>query len=1004
MSNKKAALEALAPSETLYGFELIKKQFVSSKNAELYTLRHKKTQAELLYFDRSDENKTFAISFKTLPEDDTGVFHILEHSVLNGSDKYPVKEPFVSLLQSSMQTFLNAMTYPDKTVFPVSSRNEQDFMNLVTVYLDAVFRPMIYKKPEIFMQEGWHYEFDDAEKPFYNGVVFSEMKGVYADVESMMSAENDCLLFPDNSYGYSSGGKPEHITDLSYEQFVATHKRFYHPTNAKIFLDGHMDIEAVLKLIDKDYLSLYDYKKPDFDFKEQQPKTSEKTVCYEACEGEERFCQMAISKIACSHSDTEKIYAMEILADYLTGSSTAPLKRAFLENGLAQDLSLEIRDGVYQPYITLMIRNTEKDCFEKIKKFLPKATEDILKNGLDHEALLACLERYNFTNREISEPYGLELTAKALNGWLYGDDPLTHIETDGIFSALREKIETGYFEALLTQLLQNADDKCYLYAIPSLSKGQADAENEAARLSAITEKWTAADFEAHLNAFKAMQSWQQSPDSEEALSTLPHLKLDEIPETVTPTKTDEVSLFGKKSLKIHTETNGIAYLNMYFSLADLSADELKLLNVFTTLFGELRTRHYNAKQLQTKIKLSIGSLSAKLELASALGDLENCTPYLVISAGIMKENVPAAVEILKELLTCGVYDEADQIHEILLQTDYFLKQSLVGSGHVFAITKALSSFSKEGFLKEMLEGESFCRWFKDFTEQFAKNKAEACNRITVLSKKIFTKDRLFLSYSDLMDDEEVKRLYKLLPDSAVETSESMANAADFTANTACSAYNTAVENRQNCEGSKECKADKHSKDSENSCVAENGDSCKIEIPADVGFSALGHNIYRLGGAFSGHCSVLSSLMTFSYLWNCVRVQGGAYGTGMNIRANGDIFCYSYRDPSLENSRSAFIEAPQFLEEFLLDNPPLDDIIIGTVNTTDPLLEPAAVCELEAVRYLKGTTSEMISKIRKEILTTTPDDLKKLLNILKAFSQNGCFCAVGGKKALAFLEK
>ena len=960
MQEKTVSLKSLPQGAVLHGFELKKKEFVSSKNAELYTLCHQKTQAELLYFDRNDENKTFSVSFKTLPENDTGVFHILEHSVLNGSEKYPVKEPFVSLLQSSMQTFLNAMTYPDKTVFPVSSRNEQDFMNLMSVYLDAVFCPLIYKKPEIFMQEGWHYEFKESdETPYYNGVVFSEMKGVYADVESMMSAENDRLLFPDNSYGYSSGGKPECITDLKYEEFVATHRRFYHPSNAKFFLDGHMNIEKVLQLIDEAYLSHYDYKKPDFDFAEQTPRAAQKTVYYEARKGEEQFSQMAVSKIVCSHSDVEKIYALEILADYLTGANTAPLKRAFLENGLSQDLSLEVRDGVFQPYITLLVRNTSQSAFEKIKEFLPKITKKLLAEGLDHEALLASLERYNFTNREISEPYGLELTAKALNGWLYGDDPLTHIETDGIFRHLREKIRDGYFEALLKELFEKADDKCYLYALPSLTKGADDAKKEAEKVLKISSKWSDIERTAQRKAFEKMQQWQEAPDNEEALSTLPHLNLKDIPKTVTPTKTETVDVGGKKVLKIKTETNGIVYLNLYFEVSDLSKEELLLLNVLTTLFGELSTAHDSAEELSKKIKLSLGSLNAKIELISGLGDLKNCTPYLVVSAAFMKENAAAAAKILKELLNDSVYNEADRIGEILLQTDYFLKQSLSSSGHVYAITKALSAFSKEGYLKELLEGEDFCRWFSDFAAKFSENCAAVLQQLDALSKKVFTKDRLFLSFSDELDAAAAAELSKMLPNGAV------GQIADIP-------------------------------------IKKSG-SCAVEIPADVGFSALGSNIYKLGGAFSGHCSVLSSFVTFGYLWNRVRVQGGAYGTGMNVRANGDIFCYSYRDPNLENSREAFLKMPQFLKEFLAENPSLDDIIIGTVNTTEPLLEPAAVCDLAATRYLKGIAPETISKIREEILTTTADDLKKLLDVLKAFCEKGNYCAVGGKTAVAFLK-
>ena len=483
MIRENVKLTDAQPGDICCGFELEKKQYVASKAATLYTMRHKKCGAELLYFDRDDENKTFCIGFKTLPEDDTGVFHILEHSVLNGSKRFPVKEPFVSLLQGSMQTFLNAMTYSDKTIFPVSSRSEQDLFNLMRVYLDGVFCPNIYEKPEIFMQEGWHYEFDGEQaQPYYNGVVFSEMKGAYADVERVIGEGTDRLLYPDTCYGFSSGGKPEHIPELSYAQFIAAHKRFYHPSNARIFLDGHMDAERVLAYIDAEYLSQYTYRAPDFDFTVQQPRTGEATVYYEAMPGEETLCHMSLSRLLCRYDDVETVYAAKILSDYLTGSNEAPLKRAFLERGLAQDVTLEISDGIYQPSAALIVRNTTKDAFDKVKTLAAEVTRDMLAAGLNREALSASLERFAFTNREITEPYGVELACRAFDSWLYGGDPLAYIDNAAVFDALREKIHTGYFERLLSDLLGSSGDLCTLYVLPSLTKGEDDARRESERL------------------------------------------------------------------------------------------------------------------------------------------------------------------------------------------------------------------------------------------------------------------------------------------------------------------------------------------------------------------------------------------------------------------------------------------------------------------------------------------------------------------------------------------
>lgn len=957
MHSISSKLKTARVGDRLFGFVLEKREFAAGKNADLYTLRHEKTGAELLYFDRTDENKTFAIGFKTLPEDDTGVFHILEHSVLNGSKKFPVKEPFVSLLQSSMQTFLNAMTFSDKTLYPVSSRNEADFFNLMAVYLDAVFCPAIYERPEIFMQEGWHYEFEsENESPYYNGVVFSEMKGAFAEVDSLMNDEMNRLLYPDTCYGFVSGGDPAHIPELSYGQFVATHRRFYHPTNAKIFLDGRMDIDCVLAYIDSEYLSHYDRREPDFDFTPQEPKVGENTVYYEAQEGEESLCHMALGKLLCTHSETETLYAARVLADYLTGSNEAPLKRAFLEKGLAQDVELSVSETIYQPNIVFLARNTAKENFETIRTLLPQAVETLLGEGLDKKALAASLERQAFQSREITEPYGVELSMKLFDGWLYGDDPLTHVENAAVFDSLREKLAGDYFETLLRDMLASADDKCVLYVLPSLTKGEDDARCEAEKLAAATVSWSESDRRAACDAFVRMQQWQQSEDDEQALASLPHLELSDVAETVEPIQTELLTVGERDCLRVVTETNGVAYLRLYFDLSDFTAEELRLANVVTVCLGELRTAQTSAAALQTRIKTLLGSLSAKIELAAKPGALDESTPYLVVSASMLERNSAEALALIAEIVTQTRFDEADKLGELLAQTDYFQKQDLISSGHMYAVTKALSAFSQTGAQTELLEGESFARWFSDYVERFSNNGAELAD----IAARAIASNRLFIGCCGLNDDAALSALVDALPQGA---------------------------------------SGERQRVSQPDTNAEN-----VEIPAAVGFSALGHNIYALGGRYSGACSVLSALMSYGYLWGAVRVQGGAYGTGMNIRQNGDMFCYSYRDPNLKSTRAAFAALADAMEAMLADDMPLDDVIISTVNTTDPLLDPAGLCALACARHLKGVTHADIEQIRREILHTTADDLRSLTDLVRRWLAEGKFCAVGDRSMLALLSE
>ena len=943
----------LNPGDICCGFKLIKKEYVAAHAVNLYTMKHEKTGAELLYFDREDENKTFAIAFKTLPQDDTGVFHILEHSVLNGSEKYPVKEPFVSLLQNSMQTFLNAMTFEDKTLYPVSSRNEQDLFNLMSVYLDGVFAPLIYERPEIFMQEGWHYEFaEGGDMPYYNGVVFSEMKGAYADVEQLLDEEAKCQLFPDTSYGFASGGNPAYITDLSYEQFIETHKRFYHPSNAKIILDGHMEVERFLAYINDEYLSKYDYKAPDFDFERQTPVTAEKTVYFEVQEGEEAHAHMSVSKIFGMYSDTEKIYAAKILADYLSASNEAPLKRACLEQALAQDVNVEIHDQVYQPSVSVVFYNTDEAMFESIKQCLPKLCADLTANGLDKDALMASIERFAFENREISEPYGVELATRALGSWLYGGDPLTDIDNGKIFEALRAKVDTDYFENLLIELFGDSTDKSYVYALPSATKGEEDAKAEAKKIKDITDGWDDAKYQTEYERFMKMQAWQQSMDSEEAMASLPHLELSDVPQEMKTVATTASELEDVKFLAVDTETNGIAYMNLYFDVSDFTLEELQLVNVITACFGELATAHFTGEKLQTKIKSVFGHLMARVETMAKPGDLKNSRQYLTVSAGVLEENIPEAMTLLKEILVYGRYDDADKINETILQNDYFIKQAMIGNGHQFALTKVLSAFSQEGAIKEVLEGETFVQWFSEFAQNYMSDSEGYNAQFDHLMTKAFATNRLTIGYSGHVSKEAFSLLLEALPKNE---------------------YGAAL-------------------------VAPEFDkkACAIEIPGGVGFSAFGHNLYALGSRFSGSWAVLSSLMSFGYLWNMIRVQGGAYGTGMGVQMNGQIFVYSYRDPNLANTQAVYAGMADFLAEFVEQGMPLDEIIIGTLNMIEPLLSPAGICDQECVRYLKGITNEDIARIRSEILATDCESLKPLVKVMRDYVAEGKFCAVGDK--------
>lgn len=952
-------LQQLPLGGTTAGFRLEKRETAEQLHATAYTLTHIQTGAQLFYLDRPDENKTFCIAFPTLPEDSTGVFHILEHSVLNGSERYPVKEPFVSLLQSSMQTFLNAMTYPDKTVYPVSSRNEQDFRNLMAVYLDAVFCPMIHKKPEIFMQEGWHYEFDpETGEPFFNGVVYSEMKGAYADVERILDDGVNTLLFPDTCYGYSSGGHPAHIPELTYEKFTATHKRFYHPSHAKIFLDGHMDIGWVLSYLDSEYLGKYQYRPADYTFAEQSPRTGELTVTYEA-QSEEELAHMSVARLLCRWDEPEKLYAAHVLADYLTGSNEAPLTRAVLEQGLGQDVGLSIMESMYQLGAVVTVRNTRPEDFSAIRALLPAVAEECLRQGLDRQSLLASLERLAFTSREITEPYGIDLAMKALDSWLYGGDPLTHIQTGALFAQLQEKLDSGYFEALLREMLCDPSDKVYVYALPSLTKGQEDARREAELAAAHAAGWSEAEAAQHRASLLSMQAWQQTPDSEEAIRTLPVLKLADVAREIPEVATEQCTCGGCPVLKTQVPTNGILYLDLYFDISDLPVEKLQAVNLLISCLGELRTEKTSAQELLIRSKSLFGHLSGGIKLVGKNGDLDFCKPYLKVSAAMLEDNFQPGVALLQEILCLGRYDEIQRITPIVLQSDYFQKQSLYGNGHRFSMTRALSGFSAESTLEEQLNGETYIRWCSALAQTLPQEGEALSQTLHSLADTVFSSGRLLIGISANAPEAVLLPLVEALPSAPMGKSLTY-----------------------------------------DRLPAENG---TIDIPGGMGYSAIGHNLYALGSEFTGAWSVLSSMLSYGYLWNAVRIQGGAYGTGMLARNNGDLMCYSYRDPDLRNSRDAFSALADSLEEALAQGISLDELIIGTVNTTDPLLEPAAVCSRTCERFLRGSTHEDMVRIRQQLLDTTPETLGSLIPVLRKFQQEAVYCAAGDTTALSFLQ-
>lgn len=949
--------------EKLFGFQVMRVRRIEELEADMYELEHEKTGASLVWLDREDENKTFLVGFQTLPEDDTGVFHILEHSVLCGSRKYPVKEPFVELLKSSMNTFLNAMTYPDKTVYPVSSRNETDFMNLVSVYLDAVFSPAIYENPNIFRQEGWHYEVEASSSPSFKGVVFNEMKGAFSSVDETLEIGMSAMLYPQTCYRFVSGGDPAHIPDLTYEQFLAAHKRFYHPSNAKIFLDGTLPTERVLRLLDEEYLSRYDRQQPDFTLHEQ-PLTAAQTQTrqYAISPGEDRAhkAYFAMGRLAGSWKERNKLLALNVLCDYFTGSQDAPLKRAVLEAGLGQNAFLELSGEIAQPWVGFIVENTDPECFDKLEQVYYETLKKAAEEGLDKKVLEASVNQLEFRSRERKEPQGLILGLSALESWLYGGDPALYLAFEESFAALREKLSSDYFEELIRELLLDQEHISLLKVLPSHTLNREMEEREKERLNRDSAGWTAEERARLEEETGALLRWQQQPDPPEALETLPLLSLSDVsPEPLLL----EAEIEREREtvvLKSPSAAAGVVYLNLYFSLADLDLEDFSSVSLWAALLGALPTEKYTVAELDREIKGNLGALSFRAVAFSQLGEAGACRPYLLASCRVLREKTKKAVELLREILLHTRLEEPDRIREILLQIDTASRQGIITSGHSCAMLRALSHHSAVSAVQEAIMGFTGYKRRHAFAADFEGKKEGFIEKCRSFRDKALCASRLTLGVSGELSPEDLKELVGSFPQGEP--------AGVF-----------------RVEPSGPCKEG-------------------IIIPSEVSYASLGGNLSELGAPYSGPLQVASAILSYQYLWNAIRVQGGAYGAGFAVGESGSASFYSYRDPSPVGALSTFDGSAGFLEEFRSGDEKLEPRIVGAVAAMEPLLSPAAKAQAICECYFRGVTTEERRRVRGEMLSMSKEDLKEPEQVLLKLSQLGSRCVVGPESAFAGLDR
>lgn len=947
-------------NDLIHGFRVEYSQELPEISATLWRMKYEKNGADLIWLERNDDNKTFAIAFKTIPSDHTGVFHILEHSVLNGSQKYPVREPFVELIKGSMATFLNAFTFPDKTMYPVSSRNPKDFLNLIDVYMDAVLHPLSISDPHAFRQEGWHYELDSPQGSLRsNGVVYNEMKGAFASPDSVLSFEMNRRLFPDNCYGYESGGHPDHITELTYERYLEGHRRFYHPSNARIILDGTMDIDGVLAKLDS-FLKDYSYLEVDSEIVNQKPVMPEEKVAYYEIGAEEDEKNKAILSegwVFGDYKDVEKNLAFSVLDKVLCGSNEAPLTKALLDAGLCEDVYFIKNDGIQQIYSQLVIRNADPAKKDEIWKLVRDTVEDICNRGIDRKRLYSAISRMEFAMREKDYggmPKGLVFAMTSLESWLYGGDPAQNLEGDEVFKSLRKKVEEGWFEEFLRSVMLECNHRARVCLLPSKTLGEEKRATDEERLAKIKAGLSEKDIEKIIADFGELRRRQETEDTPEQLATLPKLSVSDIPEeaSLTPQTVTEIS--GVTVLHQPLATQGITYLTLSFSIDDMPKDELSKVSFFASLVGQTATENYSAIELQSELQSSLGAFSVGTNSYAPLNSLDEVTPFVSVRVSLLDSSKADALRLLDEILNRSDFSDSEFIYNILRQNRIALEQSVAMSGDYYAVMRASAQGSSKGAVGEAMHGITLLRWLQKTDSEYETLKDELCRSFEGL-KKVFSVKRLTVGITGELDEKFVSDVI------AVFGSGPVGEKVKYSANPAVK------------EG--------------------------FVIPAEIGFAAISKNLLSLGSEYSGASRVAAQLLTYDYLWNEVRVKGGAYGTHMNSRLGGDVSLSSYRDPSPRRSIDTFGKTGQVLRDFCANGGSLEKYIISTVAAIEPVMTPRTEGDRAVDNYLLGRTAEDIRRERREILGTTADELIKFSHLLDEIISKAGVCVVGGKAAV-----
>ncbi len=952
-------------------YELIKTEKLKDLDSVGLLLKHKKSGARLAVITNEDDNKVFSIGFKTPAFNDTGLQHILEHSVLCGSRKYPVKDPFVELCKGSLNTFLNAMTYPDKTVYPVASCNLQDFKNIMDVYMDAVFYPAIYEKPQIFKQEGWHYELEDSDDEIqYNGVVFNEMKGVYSSPDDILSRYTFVSLFPDTAYRFESGGDPSVIPTLSYEEFLDYHKNYYHPVNSYIYLYGDFDVQERLDYLDREYLSAFDKDEVSIDssIALQKPfgKAVEEVHSYAVTEDEplDNNAYISLNNVVGTTLDKKLYLAMQILDYVLIMAPGAKLKQALIDNNIGTDIYSSLESSIYQPVYSIIAKNTDISKKDKFLEVINNVLVDIVENGIDSRMVDAAINYYEFKYREAdygAYPKGLMYYLTMMDSWLYDENkPFIHIEAGETFDEIRREKDKGLFESIIKEYLLDNTHTSVISLVPERGLEEKIEAEELERLVAYKKTLSKQQIEELVKDTEALRDYQDEPSSQEDLETIPMLELKDISTEPAKLYIDKKQIASVDVIHHNMFTNRIAYVMLAFNCQNVPEELVPYIGLLSTTLGLMDTKNFTYTELTNEININCGGISTDAAIYTDNKDFDRYTIMYEVKGKVLYEKMSFLLDMMKEIIYTTRFDDYKRLREIIARVKSRLETSMTNSGHTVAMLSGMAQFSPTGYYSNMMRGYGYYELIQKLDSEFETRKEDIAAKLNALVGYIFTKENLIVSFN--ADDEGYKSFIAPMEKFAGELKTTL------------------------------CKPALRQFASANEKLAYTSSS-QVQYVARCG------NFCKAGYQYTGALRVLKVIFSYDYLWINIRVKGGAYGCMSGFSRNGDAYMVSYRDPNLKKTNEIYEGAADYLRNFNVSDRDMLKFIIGTIGDIDAPLNPSAKGIRSFGAYICNADYESMKKERMEILNADVESIRALAPIVEAAVSQDYFCVVGNQKTI-----